>query len=189
MTPDTLVPATWALYLAFFIAPFLQEDAAVIGAASAASMHEGDAPGILVVSLLGLIVSDTWKYWAGYYAQSWPPAARWANNSKVGALKEAVLKRLGLALLGARFIPGTRIPLYLACGVFRAPFRRFLPLIALTGALYLGLTFALFAVLDDILGPQFQRVLPIVILGVFAIIIAVTFMSRRRRTQHDHASP
>jgi membrane protein DedA with SNARE-associated domain len=189
MTADTLLPATWALYLALFLAPFLQEDAAVIGSASAASMHEGDAAGILVVSLLGLIVSDGWKYWAGYYAQSWPRAARWANNSKVGALKEAVLKRLGLALLGARFIPGTRIPLYLACGVFRAPFRRFLPLIALTGALYLGLTFALFAVLGDILGPQFQRVLPIVIVGVLAIIIAVTFMSRRRRTQHDQASP
>jgi len=189
MTADTLLPATWALYLALFIAPFLQEDAAVIGSASAASMHESDAAGIFVVSLLGLIVSDGWKYWAGYYAQSWPPAARWANNSKVGALKEGVLKRLDLALLGARFIPGTRIPLYLACGVFRAPFRRFLPLIALTGALYLALTFALFAVLGDILGPQFQRALPLVMVGAIAIIIAVTLVSKRARDQHDHANP
>ena len=183
MTTDTLLPETWALYFALFLAPFLQEDAAVIGSASAASMHEGDAAGIYVVSLVGLIVSDGWKYWAGYYAQSWPPAARWANNSKVGALKEGVLKRLGLALLGARFIPGTRIPLYLACGVFGAPFRRFLPLIALTGALYLAITFTLFAVLGDILGPQFQRALPLVMVGAIAIIIAVTFMSKRARNQ------
>ena len=46
MTPDTQVLATWALYFALFIAPFLQEDAAVIGSASAASMHEGDAAAI-----------------------------------------------------------------------------------------------------------------------------------------------
>jgi membrane protein DedA with SNARE-associated domain len=189
MTPDPLIPATWALYLALFIAPFLQEDAAVVGSASAASMHEGDAVSILAVSLLGLVLSDGWKYWAGYYAQSWPPAARWANNPKVGALKEGVLKRLGLALLGARFTPGTRIPLYLACGVFRAPFRRFLPLIALTGTLYLGLTFAIFAVLGDILGPQFQRLLPLIVIGVIATIIAVTLVSKRLRNQHDHANP
>ncbi len=189
MMQEILVPATWALYLALFIAPFLQEDAAVVGSASAALMHEGDAASIFFVSLLGLVLSDAWKYWAGYYAQSWPPAARWANNPKVGALKEGVLKRLGLALLGARFIPGTRIPLYLACGVFRAPFRHFLPLIALTGALYLGLTFALFAVLGDILGPQFQRLLPLVVIGVIAIIIAVTLVSKRLRDQHDHADP
>lgn len=189
MSPDILIPTTWALYLALFIAPFLQEDAAVVGAASAASMHEGDAAGIFIVSLLGLIVSDGWKYWAGYYAQSWPPAARWANNPKVTALKEGVLKRLGLALLGARFIPGTRIPLYLACGVFRAPFRRFLPFIALTGALYLGLTFALFAALGGIFGPLFQRSLPLVIVGAIAIIIAVTLVSKRARHQHDLANP
>ncbi|MEQ1492928.1 MAG: VTT domain-containing protein [Terricaulis sp.] len=189
MTPDILIPATWALYLALFIAPFVQEDAAVIGSASAASMHEGDAANIFAISLLGLVLSDAWKYWAGYYAQSWPPAARWVNDPKVAALKEGVLKRLGLALLGARFIPGTRIPLYLACGVFRAPFRRFLPLIALTGALYLGLTFAIFAALGNILGEQFQRLMPLVVVAVIAIIIVVTLVSNHLRNQSNHANP
>ena len=189
MTADTLLPATSALYLALFLAPFLQEDAAVIGSASAASVHEGDAAGIFVISLLGLIVSDGWKYWAGYYAQSWPPAARWANDSKVSALKEGVLKRLGLALLGARFIPGTRIPLYLACGVFRAPIGRFIPLIAHPGALDRAQTIALFAVLGDILDTQFQRALPLVMVGAIAIIFAVAFVSKRARNRHDHANP
>ena len=189
MTPEILIPATWALYLALFIAPFLQEDAAVIGSASAASMPGADAISIFAVSLLGLVVSDAWKYWAGYYAQSWPPAARWANSPKVASLREGVMKRLGLALLGARFIPGTRIPLYVACGVVRAPFRRFLPLIALTATLYLGLTFALFAVLGDIIGPQFQRLLPLVVVGVIAIVVAVSLVSKSVRNQSDHASP
>jgi membrane protein DedA with SNARE-associated domain len=188
MTPEILTPATWALYLALLIAPFLQEDAAVIGSASAASMPGADAIAIFAVSLLGLVLSDGWKYWAGYYAQSWPPAARWANNPKVAALKEGVLKGLGLALLGARFIPGTRIPLYVACGVFRAPFRRFLPLVAITATLYLGLTFAFFAVLGDIVGARFQGVLPFVVVGVIVLVVAVSLISNGLRNQRDRAS-
>ncbi|MFN3465728.1 MAG: DedA family protein [Terricaulis sp.] len=165
MSSELLMPGISAIYLAVFIAPFLQEDAAVVGSASVASVHDAHAAGIFMVSLLGLVLSDAWKYWAGYHAQSWPPARRWVRNPRVAALQEAVLGRLAVALLGARFIPGTRIPLYLACGVFRAPFQRFLPLITLTGALYLGLTFALFAVLGDLAGAQFQRAFPFIGVG------------------------
>ena len=149
-------------------------------------MHEGDAVSIFVVSLLGLVLSDGWKYWAGCYVQSWPPAARWAKNPIVGALKEGVLKRLGLALLGARFTPGTRIPLYLACGVFRAPFRRFLALIALTGALYLGLTFALFAVLGHPWS-AFPTLAPT--RRYWDYCDHHRWVSKRLRNQHDHANP
>ncbi len=50
-------------------------------------------------------------------------------------------------------------------------------------------SFALFAVLGDILGPHLQRLLPLVIIGAIAIIIAVTFVSKRGPDQHDHANP
>ena len=175
MTVD--MPMIWAIYLAVFIAPFVQEDAAVIGAASAASMHENHAGSLFVVSLAGLILSDGWKYWAGYYAQSWPPAARWASAPKVAALRNAVERRLGFALLSARFIPGTRVPLYLACGVFRVPFRRFIVIIAFTGALYLGVAFASFAVLGQIAGAHFEKVLPFVVAGI--VLAAIGAMAAR----------
>ncbi|MBY0565996.1 MAG: hypothetical protein K2P70_01695 [Hyphomonadaceae bacterium] len=185
MSGEFFMPEISAIYLALFIAPFLQEDAAVVGSASAASIHPADAAGIFFVSLLGLVLSDAWKYWAGYYAQAWPPAARWARTPKVAALREAVLGRLAMALLSARFIPGTRIPLYLACGVFRAPFHRFLLLITLTGALYLGATFALFATLGDLVGAQFQHALPFIGAGLvvaFGVSLVLRFIRQRANT-------
>ncbi|ANP46788.1 DedA family protein [Candidatus Viadribacter manganicus] len=188
MSAEFAMPQLWAIYLAVFVAPFIQEDAAVVGSASAASLHPDDAGGIFLVSLLGLIMSDGWKYWAGYFAQSWPPAARLTNNPKIATLKEAVLSRLGLALLGARFIPGTRIPLYLACGVFRAPFRRFLPLIALTASLYLGLTYGLFAALGEIVGARLQHFLPFVMVGIVITVIAVTVITNFIKSRRGSAN-
>jgi len=41
----------WGIYAVFFVAPFVQEDAAVLGAAAASSTGAGD-PSLLFVSIL-----------------------------------------------------------------------------------------------------------------------------------------
>jgi membrane protein DedA with SNARE-associated domain len=177
MIAEFLATHAWTIYIVVFIAPFIQEDAAVVGAASAAVAGQGDPSWLFSACLFGLIISDGWKYWAGVLAHRWGPAAKLADDPRVAAAKEGVLGRLGLTLLAARFVPGTRIPLYVACGLFQAPFAKFLPLIVMTGALYLGLTFAAFAALGEVVGEQMRATAAPVVVGVVILVVVVNVLN------------
>ena len=59
----------WLLYLGLFIGPFVQEHAAVIGAASLSLSESNHWISIFCFILAGLIASDSWKYWLGWAAQ------------------------------------------------------------------------------------------------------------------------
>lgn len=169
-----------AVYAAVLIGPFIQEDAAVIGAASAAAAGHGEPSLLFAFCLAGLIVSDGWKYWVGALAHRIPRFAKLAESPRVQAAREGVLKRLGLTLLAARFVPGTRIPLYVACGVFRAPFIKFLALVAATGALYLALAFALLMSLGAAAGEAFNMYAPYVAVTIVALVLGVAWLRRTR---------
>ena len=176
----------WAMLALVFAGPFVQEDAAVVGAATASMSGHGDPAQLFAAALLGLIASDTWKYWLGRAAQAHPWAAKYIADPRVSGARDKVLSRTGIALVVARFVPGTRIPLYIACGLFKVPFWRFLILIVLSGALYLGLAFAAFASLGMVVGAQVRAALPFVALGAVAIVLAIGWIkksSRKRVTQ------
>jgi membrane protein DedA with SNARE-associated domain len=174
-------PHPWAAYISVFLAPFVQEDAAVIGAASAAAMKLGD-PLILFLSLMmGLIISDTWKYWLGRYARTHKWAMKFVEKPGVRAAGAAVVKRLGLTLLIARFVPGTRIPTYIASGLFKAPFLPFLAWVAGSGVLYAGGMFLAFHFLGKVFGEQAMKVAPWVALAVVVTVIVWTLAKERLR--------
>jgi membrane protein DedA with SNARE-associated domain len=181
----------FALYAAAFLAPFVQEDAAVIGTASAAAAGQAEPALLLAAVWAGLLVSDGWKYGAGRLAHRIPWAAQQVARPRVAAARDAVLKRLGMALVTARFVPGTRIPLYLACGVFRAPAVKFLALIGLSASAYVGLCYGLFVVLGASLGEEMRQRLPWIAGGaVCAILLLVwggPWLMRRMRARHGPA--
>lgn len=178
-----LASAPWAVYALAFLGPFVQEDAAVLGAAAAAAAGQGDPAGLFVATFLGLLASDGWKYWVGYYAHKWPWAARQAEKPSVMKAREEVVKRLFLALLTARFVPGTRIPLYVAAGYFKAPFWRFLVYISITGLAYLIVAFGVLMTLGAAMGEQVQAVLPFVVGGIIAFVLGYLFWKSRRSAQ------
>ncbi len=160
----------------------MQEDVAVVGAASAAASGNANTIGLLLATWMGLTVSDAWKYWAGRLAHKIPAAARMTNGRRVRAAKEQVLKRLATTIIIARFVPGTRIPLNIACGLFHVPFAKYLALIMFSGALYIGLTYSLFMALGEIVGEQVRAYLPFIIVPI--VLVMVIFMVwRSRRVQ------
>lgn len=171
--------AIWAVYAGLFFAPFVQEDAAVIGAAGASAMGLATPAGAYLVALAGLTVSDLWKYWAGRYAATHGWAQRLIAKPGVCAAKERVLRHLAKTMFAARFIPGTRIPLYLAAGAFGAPFWPFLAYIVLSAALYVGLVFALVKGLGALVGREAALWIPAVALVAGLTYLGVRFFVRR----------
>ena len=93
-------------------------------------------------------------------------------------------KRYGvLAIIFGRHIPGFRIPITVACGVFRIPYRVFAPCVAVSTAiwagimLYIGVNF----------GPRFENLLRAHTLiyfiwaGLIVLLIASLYIRQRRR--------
>ena len=78
---------SWYLYLGIFVGPFVQEDTAVIGAATLSSHDPRHFPIVFFVILFGLFVSDAWKYWIGYSAHASARARKWAEKDKVLAMQ------------------------------------------------------------------------------------------------------
>jgi membrane protein DedA with SNARE-associated domain len=172
--------AVWAAYAGAFIGPFVQEDAAILGAASAAMAPQLKAGGMFAAVLSGLIVSDTWKYWAGRLAHRSQRASRWVADPRVQTARERVVRRLGLTLLVARFVPGTRIPLYVACGVFKAPFLRFFIYVSASATIYVSLAFFLLSKVDAMLGARVRMAAPFVVLALVLVILGFGWLKSKR---------
>jgi len=181
----TLDFTPWAVYLALFVGPFVQEDAAVVGAAAAATSGHLNPWAALAITFAGLVISDGWKYWIGRLAHRSRRASRWIADPRVQGARERVLRRLALTLLVARFVPGTRIPLYVACGVFKAPFPRFIILVALTGALYLLAMYALIRSLGAVMGEHIRHYAPFVVVVVVIVVLLAGWLRQRADKQAD----
>ena len=173
----------WGIYAFFLLAPFIQEDAAVIGAASASSMGLGVPIWLFASLIFGLSASDLWKYWAGRAARTQHWAERFAKREGVQAARDKVLKRLAPTLLAVRFIPGTRIPTYLASGFFKAPFGSFAFWVVFSGTLYGALVFALFHALGEVGGEKAKAIMPLIAIGlvVCAVIVQIVRVKMHKK--------
>ncbi len=169
----------WGIYLCLLIAPFVQEDAAVIGAASASSIGMGEPVWLFVSLIVGLSASDLWKYWAGRAARTRHWAEKFAQKDGVQAAKGKVLKRLGHTLMAVRFIPGTRIPTYVAAGFFKAPFGAFSLWVVLSGMLYGFIVFALFHALGEVGGTRIKTIMPIIAITLVVVLIGGPMVWKR----------
>jgi len=168
---------TWMFYVGVFFGPFVQEDAAVIAAASLAAA--GGAPEWAIFSTIvaGLTASDLWKYWAGRAARVSARMRRFAEKTHAAGAKRLVTERLLHTLFTVRWIPGTRIAVYVAAGYFRAPFAQFAGLILVTAALYVATIFLLFHAVGMVAGEEAKRWLPA---AAFAALAAVLIVQDRK---------
>lgn len=123
-------PALMAL--AIIAATFVVEDAATIAVGVLASRMLVD-PGLAVAALLaGTIIGDFGVYALGrgagrlpfFRSRRFPRAEAWLRS------------RGGVAVALARFVPGSRLPVYSASGFVRMPFIRFAVLIVATGLVW-----------------------------------------------------
>lgn len=169
----------FALYFGLFLLPFVQEDAAVVAAATASLAKMAPLEYCFAAVLAGLICSDIWKYWAGYFARKYKWAHKFAEKPGVSVAGDLVRNNLTKTLLIARFVPGTRIPSYVACGFFKAPYFKFCGIVVLTGFIYVSVIFALFETIGLVAGEQAKFWLPAIIVSLVAGYLLVRWLRRR----------
>ncbi len=156
---------------AFFLLTFVSEDLATFGAATLAATGKISVIWSFWACFLGIWIGD-----AGLYA-----LARWGTSKlamKVGSKRLSqtrfanaaqFMNRWGsLTLAIARFIPGARLPTYLAAGILKVPFGSFLGVTALMALLWTAAIFGLNAwAWENISNPY----LALCILSGFALLI------------------
>ena len=173
---------SWYLYAGIFIGPFVQEDAAVIAAATLSASDASHFPTVYFVILAGLILSDVWKYWIGYYAHIHPRARRFADKDKVSNMGDRVNRHAVATLFAARFVPLARVPAYVACGYFKMHYGKFCAIIALTATLYTVVIFALCHALGELFGDRVEVILG-VMAGIMLAVVGGALLWRRRKNR------
>lgn len=168
---------SWYLYAGIFLGPFVQEDAAVIAAATLSASDPQHFPNVFFVILFGLFVSDIWKYWIGYSAHASARARKWAEKDKVMSLRDKVERHALTTLLTVRFLPLARVPAYVACGYFKMNYAKFCAIIFATAFLYCIVIFAIIHLLGEVFGEQIELVLGIVACAV--ILLSVSLLGLR----------
>ena len=156
-------------YLCFFFLPFLQEDVAILGAASACASGLGNPIVGFVLVALGLTTSASLKYGIGRAATSQNWARKYAESPKILKAGDSVKDNLGKSLYMARFVSAVRIPFYVGAGFFAVSFSKFLLFVMSSAVIYLALAFGLFHIFGEIAGDKLKIYLPIVAI-VFLII-------------------
>lgn len=182
---DFLTDSPLWIYIGVFFTPFIQEDAAVLGAASLSANNPDYFPTMFFVILAGLILSDIWKYWIGWAALKNPRARAFTEKKHVADLQDKVQRYTLVTLFGARFLPLARIPAYVACGFFRVPYWKFCLIIALTATVYTTIIFAVCHLLGEVMGERFEWLLPIIGISVALLFVGYQVLKRKKSEANE----
>jgi len=153
----------------------------VIGAAALSAADHQHFPNVFIIVLIGLILSDAWKYWIGYLAHTNPRMRATAEKDKVVAMGDRIKANAILTLFMARFVPFARIPSYIACGYFKVPYWKFLLSVMLSGLVYVSIIFAVAHYLGEIFGDKLEIILPAFGVSLLIIVGIIWFIKRLRK--------
>ncbi len=148
MFPLHSLPETQAaLALSIFLATFIYEDGATLLAATLSASGSLDPRIGLLTTFLGIWVGDMGLYGLGSSFGRRTARSRWLQKylrPESLAKAEGWFARHGsLALVMSRAIPGSRLPLYVAAGALRLPFRLFAKTTAVCSAVWVCAIFAI----------------------------------------------
>ncbi len=175
---------TWHVYLGVLLGPFVQEDAAVIAAATLSVTKMAETVPVFLIIWLGLFLSDIWKYWVGWAGARNKGGQAFSEKKHIAALKGKVIQYTLATMITARFVPLTRIPIYLACGFFGVNYLKYCLYIAFTALLYITAIFSIFHALGSVLGEQLMWVMPVIAIISISILLTVMFVKTRHSKRH-----
>src|SRR5207249_4434133 len=107
--------------------------------------------------------------------------ARFADQASITRCQKTFARNNSFALIASRFIPGTRLPTYLAAGLFAMPARRFALITAIGALLWISVFFALTKLLGSHAVVWFTFTQTKIAAFVFTalLLLSVAFMVRK----------
>src|SRR5436190_9133123 len=144
--PDT----TATLAFSVFLLTFAYEDGATLLAASLAATGRMDIRIGFLSAFLGIWAGDIGLYVMGSTIGERVVQHRWTRRFVSGnafAKAQSWFARRGtLAIVMSRFVPGSRLPLYVAAGALKLPARRFSSVTGICAAVWVGAIFVAFRI-------------------------------------------
>ncbi|MEN7343949.1 MAG: VTT domain-containing protein, partial [Pseudomonadota bacterium] len=171
--------ALLVMVLAIIVASYVSEDLACIAAGLLAAQGVLSFPIAVLASLLGLFSGDLALFAIGRWAGA-PTLARFVSEDKLVDAKAWLQRRGPAVIIASRFMPGTRLPTYLAAGALRMPWLRFSGFFALATMIWtpilVGLAMLYGEIAADWLARYSAMALPIVVGGLLALLLISKFV-------------
>lgn len=136
-----------AIALGIIVLSFISEDAATLSSSLSVLGGPINWPLSFVSCFLGIWLGDIGLYSAARFIGTPVLQSRFvrraANPTAIAKARTAFVKRGTVTLFVTRFVPGTRLPTYLAAGLFAMPLARFAAVTAIAALLWIGGVFGL----------------------------------------------
>ncbi|MEM8945077.1 MAG: DedA family protein [Planctomycetota bacterium] len=172
----------------------IPEEVAIIFAGWGSSQGHLDPRFAVAACLFGALLGDSIMYSIGYHfghslVSEHPKLAKFVGAEREEQFERAILRHGFKIMLLARFMVGVRGPVYVAAGVVRMPFRRFL----LWDLICASLVVATFFGLSYVYGEQITGLVRdaetklTLIVGLAGLVFALWWLRRRKKEVLDQA--
>ncbi|GBR70866.1 hypothetical protein GKA01_11690 [Gluconobacter kanchanaburiensis NBRC 103587] len=111
----------WLKAATIIVGTFILEDVATVLSAVAARADAVSIPVALGALYFGVAIGDLGLYGLGAAGGRWPYLRRFLTLPKRERTQDWFRSNVIRVVAISRFVPGARLPLYTACGFFRAP--------------------------------------------------------------------
>ncbi len=129
-------------WLALAVSTFVSEDLACVAAGLLIARGEVSALAGLTACVAGIVAGDIGLWWLGRVAsrvtRMWPRAARWydAASPRTEAVLAGLRRHAARAIAASRFVPATRVPIYLTAGTLGVSLSTFAAATTLAAAVW-----------------------------------------------------
>lgn len=160
-------------------ASLVSEDLTCIGLGALAGSGAVPLGAAVAAAAFALFVGDLLLYGAGRFASAPLLAGGPLRRVLVRARQAAERPTVGPGvLIASRFVPGTRLPTYVAAGALRYPFPRFALWLALGVALWAPLLVGSAAAFGELVAPQVERLRLAALPVALAIVLTAAWAAR-----------
>jgi len=151
MFPHLPFPETQTtLALSIFLFTFAYEDGATLLAVTLGAAGRLDARLGFASAFLGIWIGDMGLYALGSSFGRRAATSRWSrrfvSNESLAKAEAWFQKRGPLTIVMSRFLPGSRLPLYVAAGVLKLPAKLFSMITGICSAIWVGVIFGIWHV-------------------------------------------
>ena len=163
----------WMLSLLIILATFILEDAAT-SAASLLSVN-GYLPLHMAISalIIGIVIGDIALYLTGHWGKNAVRIQKFLEKKQLQCTGEFLRKNTVAAIISARFIPGMRLPTYIAMGLFGVKFHKFVITVLLAAVSWTAILFAAVYTAGNVTQDLPRSYKIIAIIGIFICVIGL----------------